>query len=68
VSRLTSQKPAYIKWRVDQMRANSRIEGIEPDPRYVDFTAQMDTEGVPVEEQIERFKAFLKATKPSAAE
>jgi len=28
----------------------------------------MDTEGVPVEEQIERFKAFLKATKPSVAE
>ncbi len=58
---LTSQKPAYMKWRVDQRRANPRIEGIAPDPRYTDFTAQMDAEGVPVEEQTERFQAFLKA-------
>ncbi|MFQ6186297.1 hypothetical protein ACLMJV_30855 [Sinorhizobium meliloti] len=63
MSRFTSQKPAYIKWRVDQMRANSRIQGMEPDPRYTDFTAQMDAEGVPVEEQIERFQAFLGVVK-----
>lgn len=61
MSRFTSQKPAYIKRRVDPMRANSRIEGIELDPRHTDFTAQMDAEGVPVEEQIERFQTFLKA-------
>jgi len=55
-----------MKWRVDQRRANPRIEAIAPDPRYTDFTAQMDAEGVPVEEQTERFQAFLKAHQVAA--
>ena len=59
--RLFSDRPEDIKWRVAQMHASSRIEGIERDPVYVQFVDDLERQGLSVGEQIERFTAFVRA-------
>lgn len=67
-SRFSSQDPADIAWRVQQMYENSAIEGIERDPVLAAFVDQMDAEGVPPEEQIRRIIAFDRKAARTAAE
>jgi len=66
--RLFSNKPEDIEWRVAQMHASSRIEGIERDPEYAQFMDELEARGVPPAERISKFIEFLKARNAVAAE
>lgn len=57
-SRLTSQDPVDVKWRGDQMRASSAIEGIEGSPSLRAYAERLESEGVPLEERIRLIGAY----------
>lgn len=57
-SRLTSQDPIDVKWRGEQMRASSAIEGIKGSPSLRAYAEKLERDGVPLEERIRLIGAF----------
>ncbi len=58
-SRLHSNRAADATWRAGQAQVDADIEGLARDPEADRMVAKMDDEGVPIEEQIERLKAYF---------
>jgi hypothetical protein len=57
-SRLSSNDPQDIAWRVQQMHVDTAIEAIDRNPILVALVAEMDAAGLSPEEKIKRVIAF----------
>ena len=69
-SRFHSDNPADAAWRAEQAHVDADIVGLPRDPDAERLVAEMTAEGVPIERQIERIKAYyvaLKAEEPAVA-
>lgn len=58
---LHSNDPADAALRADQAHVDADIEGMARDPDTARMIAQMDSDGVPIEQQVERLKAHYTA-------
>jgi hypothetical protein len=65
---MTSMHPDAVAWRGEQAEVDADIEGLARDAEADELERQL--EGLPIDEQIERTKAFFreKARQPTAAE
>lgn len=59
-SRLSAEYPEYAQWRYEQALANSRIEGIEPDPEFEKFLNDCLEQGIPEEEILKEYIEMVK--------
>jgi hypothetical protein len=60
ISRLHSKNPADAAWRAQQAQVDADIEGLPRDPEIDQFVSDMTASGVPVREQIERLKTYIR--------
>lgn len=71
LSRLHSKRAEDAAWRERQADVDADIEGLARDPVADRLMADMDTEGVPVADQVKRLKAYFadrhKGRKPAVA-
>lgn len=61
LSRLHSHHVDDAAWRARQAQVDADIEGLSHDPEADRLIAEMETRGVPIEDQIERLKAHFVA-------
>lgn len=56
---LTNKMNAEARERYEQALVDADIEGLARDSEAEKLAAQMDAEGVPIEDQIKRLKAYF---------
>lgn len=54
-SRLSAEYPEFAQWRYEQAVANSRIEGIEPDPEFEKFLNDCLEQRITEEEILKKY-------------